>query len=299
MDLRNLMFRLTILSEHSFGIQVITVGNLGVGGNGKTPCICWLVNMLGEENVAVLSRGYGRRGKEFLWVEEQGTAEEFGDEPLMIKQYFPGLSVAVCADRVAAIQRIQQERPQIEYVLLDDGFQHRKVKPSLSILLTTQHRPFFKDLPIPAGRLREFAHNYRRADAVIVTKCTGDLNKGLFESRIKSEALFYAHEEYRPMPLRQVYGFSGLADDRSFKKHLETKYELLGYKAYPDHHHYTRADLEEIKKAAGELSLVCTAKDAVKINNLDPSIELHVIELRMAFESEDFKHWLRAQLDES
>ena len=170
---RNIFYDLGVLKSISFEVPILSVGNLAVGGSGKTPLVEFLIRELKNEyHIAILSRGYGRKTRGFLWVETNISPEKTGDEPLQIKTKFNDVAVAVCEDRVAGAKRILAEKPEINLVILDDAFQHRAIKPSLQLLLSVYSKPFFYDLLLPAGRLRERRNGAQRADAIIFTKCT-------------------------------------------------------------------------------------------------------------------------------
>ena len=154
---RNKLFDLGILRETGFKLPIIGIGNLSLGGTGKTPHIEYFVSQYQNTyKIAVLSRGYGRKTKGYLEVKPSNTASETGDEPLQIKLKYPDIKVFVCENRVHGVNKIQSEHPEVNLILLDDSYQHRYIKPKLNILLTTYHRPFWKDMVVPAGRLREF-----------------------------------------------------------------------------------------------------------------------------------------------
>jgi tetraacyldisaccharide 4'-kinase len=168
----NKMFDLQIKKSVEFELPVISVGNLSTGGTGKTPHVEYLVNLLSSAYpVGVMSRGYRRRTSGYFLVEESSTAHQAGDEPLQVKRKFPRTTVAVCEERALGIPIMLLDDPQLEVIVLDDAFQHRRVKPALSILLTEYSQPFSKDFLLPAGNLREPKQNASRADMIVVTKC--------------------------------------------------------------------------------------------------------------------------------
>jgi tetraacyldisaccharide 4'-kinase len=171
-SIRNLMFDYEILHACEFSMPVISVGNITVGGTGKTPHIEYLVRLLRKDyRVATLSRGYRRRSRGFRMADASSTVELVGDEPLQMKKKFNDLVVAVDHRRVNGISRLMQEIPDLDVVLLDDAYQHRRVKPGLSILLIDYNRPLSQDRLLPAGRLREHAFEKKRANIILVTKC--------------------------------------------------------------------------------------------------------------------------------
>jgi tetraacyldisaccharide 4'-kinase len=274
------------------------VGNLAVGGSGKTPMVEHLIRELkGEYNIAILSRGYGRKTKGFLWVEPKLSPIETGDEPLQIKTKFQEIAVAVCEDRVAGVQRILATRSEINLIILDDAFQHRAIKPSLQILLSTYSKPHFRDCLLPAGRLRESRKGENRADATIYTKCPAKytpINWG-------KKPIFYSKIVYGPIEIEgPIFGFSGLAKNDIFAKHLASNYDLKDFKDYKDHYSFTQKDLEGLKKLAKGATLVCTEKDWMKVKQLSGSEQINHIRITTLLEGDiNFTSWLKAKINES
>ena len=174
---RNWMFDNRILPQEEFGVPIVSVGNLTVGGTGKTPHTEYIVGMLAMDyNTAVLSRGYKRKTKGFILANSNSTPDSVGDEPLQIYRKFGSrVKVAVCEDRRRGIREMIKQFPNIELIVLDDAFQHRYVKPKVSVLLMDYSRPVYNDHLLPLGRLRESVHQVNRADMVIVTKCPQDI----------------------------------------------------------------------------------------------------------------------------
>ena len=281
-------------------VPVISVGNVTVGGTGKTPMTEYLVNLLqGSCRLAVLSRGYKRRSKGFHLVTEDDTADVAGDEPLQIKRKFPHILVAVDKDRNHGVEQLlalpEAERPQL--VLLDDGFQYRKLKPATNLVLVDYNRPIFKDNLLPFGRLRDLPEQIRRADVVVMTKCPRYLDeweRGKLRqlTRLRPEQpLFFATVKYGdPLPVfrweadkryiysKDVFLFSGVADDRPLRVQLTDRYEHIAHKRFGDHHRFTRADLHlllrEVRRNPRAL-LLTTEKDAQRLlhcEKLDPEV---------------------------
>lgn len=177
-SLRNLFYEAKLLRSTSFSLPVINVGNLSMGGTGKTPHIEYLIKMLSPYiNVATLSRGYKRKSKGFRMVEVGDNAMTAGDEPLQFKRKFRHIPVAVSESRNIGIPNILKQHPETHSILLDDAFQHRSVVPGLNILLTQYSEPFFEDYLLPLGTLREPRQSYERADLIIVTKCPEELSE--------------------------------------------------------------------------------------------------------------------------
>jgi tetraacyldisaccharide 4'-kinase len=183
--IKSLAYKSGLLKGVSFSIPVINVGNLTVGGSGKTPHIEYLIRLLSPYlPVGTLSRGYKRKTKGFMLIRPGFNSDQAGDEPLLYARKYPGIAVSVCESRSIGIPKLLQSRPQTRVVLLDDAFQHRAINPNLNILLTEYDEPFYKDWLLPAGRLREWRGGYKRADLIIVTKCPADLPSEERDKRI-------------------------------------------------------------------------------------------------------------------
>ncbi len=207
--IRNLLYDYNIIKSFEFPIPIISVGNITVGGTGKTPHVEYLVKLLKDEfNVAVLSRGYKRRTRHFILAGTDSGVEDIGDEPVQIKQKFPDVHVAVDRKRVNGVQQLMTKIPDLDVILLDDAYQHRRIKPGLSILLIDFNRPISKDRLLPVGRLREKAYEKRRANIILITKCP-DRMKPIERRLIVKESSLYAFQhlyftrlEYRePVPV--------------------------------------------------------------------------------------------------
>ena len=290
---RNKLFDWGIWKEESFDIPIICVGNLTVGGTGKTPHVEYLIRLLKDKyKVAVVSRGYKRKSKGFVLATENHTYEDIGDEPFQIKRKFPQVLVAVDASRCEAIRNLLQLptkiRPQV--ILLDDAFQHRHVKPSYSILLTDYHRLYCKDRLLPAGRLRESKHGAERADAVIVTKTPEvvmPIGYWIVESDLRlraNQSLFFTKIVYgelqplfpklsKQLPLLKdsvIMAVSGIASPALFWDELKKRAKQVISYPFADHHDFNKQDLLEVATAFVSLQeknklLVVTEKDAVRL----------------------------------
>lgn len=283
---RNRLYDLGIKPSVSFDIPVIGVGNLTVGGTGKTPMVEYLILLLREKyKIATLSRGYGRSTKGFRIASEDDHAGTIGDEPLQFYQKFkPEVIVSVGEDRAFAIPTLLQEHQEVEMILLDDAFQHRRVKPSFNVLLSDYNRPFYKDFLLPVGRLRESRRGAKRADAVVVTKCppqiTGDemirIEKAI--RRYVKKPVFFASIGYghpvpfkttTSMPTDKVLLLTGIADPRPLKKYVSQHFGLEEHLTYADHYKYDLKDVQTLKeKIAGKpgVCLLTTEKDKVKLD---------------------------------
>jgi tetraacyldisaccharide 4'-kinase len=169
--IRNLLFDFRIMRSTRFKLPVISVGNITVGGTGKTPHVEYLVQLLKNDfKLAVLSRGYKRKTKGFILASKKTGVADIGDEPLQIKLKFPDVNIAVEHNRVKGVRTLIERIPKLNLVILDDAYQHRYIRPGLSILLVDYNRPIFHDMLLPAGNLRESWHNAKRADIIIITK---------------------------------------------------------------------------------------------------------------------------------
>lgn len=299
--IRNKLFDWGILSSEEFSVPVICIGNLSVGGTGKTPHTEYLIRLLSEKyKVAVLSRGYKRNTKGFIIANEKSSAASIGDEPYQMYIKFPHTIIAVDADRRRGIRKLlqfpSQQRPEV--ILLDDAFQHRYVKPSLSILLTDFNRLFYKDSLLPAGRLREPWKNNDRANMIICTKCPEGLKPIDYRLISKNmelyayQDLFFSSFEYRDLisvfpestkvkkeNLERLKKASyaillvvGIANPEGIIEYTENYTSELYTLIYPDHHQFTSKNVKEIivdfQKIKNEKKIILTTeKDAVRLLN--------------------------------
>jgi tetraacyldisaccharide 4'-kinase len=306
-DIRNLLYNTGIFHSEEFDLPVICIGNITVGGTGKTPHAEYLIDLLRKEfKVALLSRGYKRRSKGFRIVSHFSSAGETGDEPLQVVLKFPDIIVAVDKDRSNGIRTILKEHPETEVIILDDGFQHRKVKPGLSILLIDFNRLITRDYLMPYGNLRENGNNRKRADVIVVSKTPetfsgSDLEKitrevkwnerqNLFFTSILYMDLIplYKSADRENTDLRQqnpkdngAVLVTGIASPGPFKTFLEKYFEEIIHLDFPDHHFFSEKDIEKIIKALKDLKsekkiVITTEKDAVRLReftNIDDSLK--------------------------
>lgn len=296
--IRNLLFDKGVLKTLSHDTAVISVGNLKAGGTGKTPFVEYLLRLLASSyNIAVISRGYGRKTKGYRLVDPQGRAEEFGDEPLQMAKKFPNVLFAVCESRNKAIEIIEAEYPAINLVLLDDAYQHRYTARDFNILLTEYNRPFFKDRVLPFGLLREYRQGYKRADCIVVTKCPpleererkdfAEKLKPLPDQRIFFSEIHYRlpyllNDESRKLNLSEhsVVLFTGISNNSHIISYLKSKTLLLGTISYNDHHNFSQRDrlhiLQEFRKLGkADSILLTTEKDAGRIGSFP--IDVYVL----------------------
>lgn len=282
--IRNFMFDVGFLEQAEFPIKVISVGNLSTGGTGKTPFIEYLIKLLMQDKkVAVLSRGYGRQTSGFMIANEQSTASTIGDEPFQIfRKYGQQVVVAVAEKRKIGIKGLLETYPELEVVLLDDAYQHRWVKRDLNILLTTYSRPFFKDLCLPTGNLRETRFEAKRADLVVVTKCKAPFEalKNTYDEKINSLAgdvdIYYSSiRSSAPVAAftashidsGKVILLSGIAKPDSFEAEIAKSFEIVDHFQFKDHHRYGLHDLDDlnVKLSENSYAIITTEKDMVRL----------------------------------
>jgi tetraacyldisaccharide 4'-kinase len=284
--LRNYAYDRGLRPVASFDVPVITVGNLTVGGTGKTPMIEHLIRLLqSAHRVATLSRGYGRETRGFRLAGPGDTARTLGDEPAQFYRKFGALAtVAVGEDRAFAIPNILQEREDTAVVLLDDAYQHRRVKPAFTILLSDYNRPFYTDLLLPAGRLRESRGGAARADVVVITKCPPEIQEEEcieIEKQVRRYAqtpVFFTTVRYgaptpfgehrQTTPAAEVILLTGIAQAGPLKKYVASDYTIVAHLAFADHHAYATTDLDTLRRLARQhphASILTTEKDMVKL----------------------------------
>ncbi|BDD04998.1 tetraacyldisaccharide 4'-kinase [Aureibacter tunicatorum] len=281
-DFRNHLFNIGSKRSLKFEPFIINVGNLSVGGTGKSPMVEYLIRMLSEKYVAAtLSRGYGRMTRGFRIASLDDSAQTLGDEPFQFfRKYGEDVLVTVGEERARAIPEILMAHEETNLILLDDAYQHRYVQPDVNILLTEYSKPFFNDYVLPAGRLRESRKGADRADIIIVTKCPELIeNKEEYITRIRkyneNANIFFSKIKYgSPKPFQEgntlsenVFIFTGIAKPEPFHGHIDSFLNVKGKKAFKDHHNYTEADISDLKKIVDEhenLSLITTEKDYVK-----------------------------------
>lgn len=293
---RNFLYDKKIFRSASFGLPLICVGNLSVGGTGKSPMVEYLVRLLKDEfPVATLSRGYKRRTKGYVLANEKTNALDIGDEPMQFHQKFPGIAVAVGEERMEAIPQLLHDRPETQVIILDDAFQHRAVKAGMNILLTDHSNLFTRDFYLPTGDLRDLKSSYKRAEIIIVTKCkpalSGEEKKRLIKEvrPLETQEIFFTTIQYdQPYHITKgtVYALeekteillvTGIANPRPLKKWIETHHQTYQMLQYPDHHIYTIDDWNEIKRKFDAISspdkiILTTEKDAVRLEKFNREI---------------------------
>ncbi len=304
--IRNFCYDHNIFKSVAYDFPVIAVGNLSVGGTGKSPMIEYLIKLLKKDyTIATLSRGYKRETKGFQMVATTAIAKDVGDEPLQFKKKFPEVLVAVDADRRNGIARLRQENTDLDVLLLDDAYQHRKVKAGLYVLLTAYYDLYFDDIMLPTGNLREPIGGMSRAAVIIVTKCPPDLSdqeQNRIIKKIKpkeNQLVLFSTIAYSKQLKRDKESLSiDILKKKSFTlvtgianpKPLLDYYNSLGlsyeHLAYPDHHHFTD---QEIKELQSKNVIITTEKDYVRLaNSLENDLWYQPIEVQFLNQAEQF-----------
>ncbi|MCX6272437.1 MAG: tetraacyldisaccharide 4'-kinase [Bacteroidetes bacterium] len=317
--LRNKAFDSGIFSSQSFPVAVISVGNLNMGGTGKTPHIEYLIRLLKEDyKVATLSRGYRRKTRGFLLADPGSTAETIGDEPLQYRRKFEDIPVAVCENRKEGIRRLLAQYPDLDVILLDDAFQHRSVKSGISIVLTDYHKPYTQDYIFPVGMLREFRSGAKRSDIVIKTKTPkifSPITRRSLEEDIKPaphQQLFFSYLTYgMPVPLFEkedspckssyntVLMVTGIANPDPLEIYLKESdfFNELEKMIFPDHHLFTLKDAGTISKTFHNIVtrnkvMITTEKDAMRLRDsslatLLDSVHAFYLPIEVEFHKQD------------
>jgi len=287
---RNWLYDHRWLKSVRFDFPVISVGNLSAGGTGKSPHVEYLIQQLQYlYQVATLSRGYGRKTHGYVEATDQSTAKEIGDEPWVFKNKFPETTVVVNEDRVMAMPRLLSEHPELDVVLLDDAYQHRGVRPGLSILLTEFGQPFMRDEVLPLGWLRERKNNYNRADVIIITKCPHNLTRAQADDLVAEinpfsyqrvffttvaygglYSLFDSREHLMPDKSTTALMVTGIAKINDLQRYLESRFAKVYARTYNDHHRYDTLDMSHIRDTFTNLGdtqkiIVTTEKDAARL----------------------------------
>lgn len=292
-----------VIGSYQPDVPAICVGNLSVGGTGKSPMVEYLLRLLQDKtSVAVISRGYRRKTKGFVLADASTTAADIGDEPMQFHQKFPAVTIAVGEERAKAIEALIEQKPGIGVIILDDAFQHRAVTPGFNILLTEYNNLFTKDGYLPAGSLRDLKSNYQRADVIVVTKCSPNLDDSNRQQIIN---------DIRPFPHQQVfftaiaYGepyhifsgrtigwqnlsnavlVTGIANPQPLLEYLKLKPIQVHHMAYADHHHFSDEDVAKILTAYNAINqtnkiILTTEKDAVRLADFKELENLPVVAL--------------------
>lgn len=287
--MRNWLYDKKILKSATFNLPMIVVGNLSVGGTGKSPMVEYLAGLLKKDfAVATLSRGYKRKTKGYVLADDNTTALEIGDEPVQFHLKYPGISVAVGEERIVAVPQLLHDKPNTDVIILDDAFQHRAIKAGLNILLTECNNLFTHDFFMPTGDLRDQRSSYKRAEIVVVTKCQETLSeqerkKVVDELQpLSHQKIFFTAIEYG-LPYHistagkreiaeddEVLLVCGIANPKPLKQHLSEHTSSYYMQCYNDHHIFTIDDLKDIEKKFNEIEsknkfILTTEKDAVRL----------------------------------
>src|SRR5680860_510600 len=296
-SIRNGLYDFNILKSREFDVPVISIGNITVGGTGKTPHVEYIVNLLRDKfEIATLSRGYKRKTSGFLYVETNSTVLEVGDEPLQIKNRFPDITVSVCENRVTGVEKLlhvdHEKLPDV--VLLDDAFQHRRITPGINILLIDYNRPIKEDMLLPAGRLREGKRQIRRANVILFTKCPGEVTpimRRIMQNEVSlkpyQELYFTTYEYELIQPVFSLKGLNkafylkkdfailivtGITFPESVHNYLREFSKKTETLSFPDHHNYSAEDIHLIISKFESLKskkkiIITTEKDAVRFKD--------------------------------
>jgi len=314
--IRNLFFNLRILPSKKFDIPVIGVGNLSVGGTGKSPMVMYLSSLLSKngKRTGVLSRGYGRSTKGYMLVNYDSTCKTVGDEAMQLfNRLRNSFSIAVCENRVFGATKLIKDM-DLEALILDDSYQHRYVKPSLNILLTEYNNPFFKDYLLPAGNLRESSIGRKRADIIIVTKCPNNLSerrKRIFINKLNlkySQRVFFSYIKYaseinsmhenltiKVLETSEILLITGIANPAPLLEELNKYTSKIKHLKFRDHHSFTESDIENIINEYNRLGenriMLTTEKDYVRLKIFNYLLEdcLYYLPINISINnSEDF-----------
>ncbi|MGL5111167.1 MAG: tetraacyldisaccharide 4'-kinase [Flavobacterium sp.] len=312
--IRNFLFDVGFLKSYSFPLPIIAVGNLSVGGTGKTPQIEYLIRLLSSKyRVATLSRGYKRQSKGYVLANANVNAAILGDEPFQFFHKFPSIQVAVDANRKNGIEQLVSQTTKPEVILLDDAYQHRKVKAGFYILLTSYGDLYANDYLLPTGNLRESRSGAKRAAVVIVTKCPKNLsleaqatiklalkleeNQHLYFTFIDYEDSIYSEDSI--LKTWELDGESrlllaGIAKPASFFEYLKKENDVC--LTFPDHHHFSESDIENIQKQAKGRKIITTEKDYVRLKDSILSKQIYYLPIRSSFINNE-KEFIQTILD--
>ena len=325
---RHRLYDVGILPSKEGALPTLVLGNLTVGGTGKTPLTERLVldleALLGKGAVGILSRGYGRDTTGFQWVTPESTSAEAGDEPVMLARKLPHAAVAVCEDRLKGLERMRAERPELQWVVCDDAFQHRALKPTLSMLLIDSTQPIASDRLLPAGRLRDVPERALAADAIVVTRLDdvhGDLratyapafpaNQPVFGTHMETDPLLAwpgdapcpnGNENASPDRRERILAVAGISRPERFMDRLAGRFQVVRREAFSDHQAFTTNDFKRWKRIVDSdrlHALVTTEKDVVRMP-LDgiPGVAIRYEPMHAEWqEPAEVKAWLREEIE--
>lgn len=296
---RNFCFTKGVFQEREYDFPVIGVGNLSVGGTGKTPVIEYLIRLLQDRyQIATLSRGYGRKTKGYLDVLPENSATEVGDEPLQFARKFNQIQVAVCEKRSLGIERLREKNPVLEVILLDDVYQHRHVKPGFLVMLTAYSDLFYTDFVLPAGNLRESRSGAARADVVVVTKCPLELSKSE-QDKIKDRIAQYTEApvyfagiaygmpagvdgqlSWDVLKTEPISVVTGIAKPKPFIDYLDRLALDYEHLEFGDHHTFSPAELKALDR---KKIILTTEKDYVRLHDKLNNAQLYYLPIAVQF----------------
>ena len=311
---RNFLYNKGILESREYETPIVCVGNLSVGGTGKSPMIEYLISFLKDEyRIAVLSRGYKRTTNGFIEVTTAHAAEQVGDEPLQFKTKFPEITVAVCADRREGIEKLQNAA---DVILLDDAFQHRKVKPAVTIVLTPFHDLFIHDWMLPTGNLREPASGSKRAHCLVVTKCPANVpyaklqeieyvmpiynHQKLYFSKIGYATHIHSTSETQPLSYLKDKRFTlvtGIADASPLVQFLSDGNYTYQHEEFADHHNFSEAEIADLKEKE---IILTTEKDFMRLQHKIEKYAMYYLPIETVFLKEQgvfFEEFIKKSID--
>jgi tetraacyldisaccharide 4'-kinase len=304
-SIRNIFFEIGIFKENKFNIPIIGVGNITVGGTGKTPHSQYISELLQKKfKIAILSKGYGRKTKEFKYVNINSNCNEVGDEPLQMKKNLPKEIVAVDHKRVNGVNKIMREHPSVKCIILDDAFQHRSVKIGFNILLCDYNNPIYKDHLMPVGLLRESKKGIKRADCVVISKCPENLTleesnrikkklkftKEVFFSKVVYDKIvsLNGYKTIKKSSIKKVLLVTGIANSSPIIEYLEKLNIQIKHIKYKDHFNYQKKDINKIidiyKREISEIIILTTEKDAQKMKVFEELSKFPVYYLKVSID---------------
>ena len=305
-EVRNLLYDFNIIGHTKFNITTISIGNLSMGGTGKTPMVEYLLSKLSMKyKIGILSRGYKRKSSGFLKLNEYSDINMVGDEPYIIQKTFPNSNVYVCEDRVTGIQNILQ-KDDLDFIILDDALQHRKLKTTLNLMLSSFSKPFYSDYIFPLGDLRESRSSYKRADIIIITKCPADLDQNkMNDIKLKinpseDQKIFFTTISYKDMLFgdksvninsiigKEILLVTGIAETESIINYLNSRSIKFKHLKYSDHHNYSINDLNNILKFSRKSLVLTTKKDYYKLKSKISNLLYLDIETRFLKNEDQF-----------
>jgi tetraacyldisaccharide 4'-kinase len=320
--IRNFLFDVGVLPSKRFSTPVISIGNLSVGGTGKTPMVENIIELLGRRStIATLSRGYGRRSTGFKIAEEGMTVRDLGDEPYQFYRKYKAIKVAVDANRRRGIKRIVKKFPETKVIVLDDAYQHRYVSPSLSILLTSYDKLYIDDYVLPSGTLREFKGGSKRADIIVVTRTPqvlSPIDRRMISQRLNPQPyqlVFFSYMEYQP--LKKIFSatkaseqltekhsvvlFTGIARPANLFYYVKDRVKQVKHLKFKDHHNYSVMDINKVIRQFENLQgknkiILTTEKDAVRLNQsafkeMLQGLPVYYIPIKLRFHDRDVRNF--------